>query len=104
MPEARIGMKVMWKVVKILVINVALLVALFALLEGGASLLFIANQIRLTPSAEASYSRYDETLGWVSRPNVMLPDMYGPGVYLRTNSQGFRNDRDFARAVRELGA
>jgi len=92
-------MKAMWRVAKILLINVVVLVVLFALLEGGASLLFIANQIRRTPAAEASYSRYDETLGWVSRPNVSRPDMYGPGVYLRTNSQGFRNDRDFARAV-----
>jgi len=92
-------MKAVWKVAKILLINVVVLVALFALLEGGASLLFFANQIRRTPHGEASYSHYDETLGWVSGPNVTLPDMYGPGVYLRTNSQGFRNDRDFARAV-----
>jgi len=92
-------MKAVWKVAKILLINLVVLVALFALLEGGASLLFIANQIRRTPSAEASYSRYDETLGWVSRPNGTFPDMYGPGVYLRTNSQSFRNDRDFPRAV-----
>jgi hypothetical protein len=92
-------MKGVWKVAKVLLINVVVLVVLFALLEGVASLLFIANQIRRTPSAEASYSRYDETLGWVARPNVRFPDMYGPGVYLRTNSQGFRNDRDFPRAV-----
>jgi len=92
-------MKAVWRVGKILLINVVVLVVLFALLEGGASLLFIANQIRLTPLAEASYSRYDETLGWVSRPNVTFLDMYGPGVYLRTNSQSFRNDRDFTKAV-----
>src|SRR5262245_61369217 len=92
-------MKAVWKGAKILLINVVVLLALFALLEGAASLLFIANQIRRTPAAEASYSRYDETLGWVSQPNVTRPDMYGPGVYLRTNSEGFRNDRDFARAV-----
>ena len=92
-------MKAVWKVAKILLINVVVLGVLFALLEGGASLLFFANQIRRTPHGEASYSRYDETLGWVSRPNVTLPDLYGNGVYLRTNSQGFRNDRDFARAV-----
>jgi hypothetical protein len=98
-PEIKLAMKAVWKVAKILLINVVVLLVLFALLEGAASLLFIANQIRRTPSAEASYSRYDETLGWVSRPNVSLPDVYGPGVYLRTNSQGFRNDRDFARAV-----
>ena len=92
-------MKAIRKVVKVLLINVVVLVALFALLEGGASLLFIANQIRLTPSAEASYSRYDETLGWLARPNVTFPDMYGPGVYLRTNSQSFRNDHDFTKTV-----
>lgn len=97
--EARTAMNAVWKVTKILLINVVVLVVLFALLEGGASLLFIANQIRRTPSAEASYSRYDETLGWVARPNVSVPDMYGPGIYLRTNSQSFRNDRDFTKAV-----
>ena len=93
-------MKAVRKVAKILLINVVVLVALFALLEGGASLLFIANEVRLTPArAEQSYSKYDETLGWVAQPNVNLPDLYGRGVYLRTNAQAFRNDRDVTPAV-----
>jgi len=93
-------MKSLVKFGRIALINVLLVVLLLALLEGGASLLFTAYQVVRTPGlAEQSYSRYDETLGWVSLPNANAPDLYGPGVYLRTNSQGFRNDRDFARAV-----
>jgi hypothetical protein len=93
-------MKTVWKVAKIVLINVVILIALFALLEGGASLLFVANEVRLTPArAEQSYSKYDEMLGWVSQPNVNLPNLYGQGVYLGTNAQAFRNDRDISRAV-----
>lgn len=40
--------------------------------------------------------RRDELLGWGNMPNVVIPNMYGPGVYLRTNSQGLRADQDFA--------
>ena len=93
-------MKTVWKVAKVILINVVVLIALFALLEGGASLLFVANEVRLTPArAEQSYSKYDETLGWVSQPNVNLPNLYGQGVYLRTNAQAFRNDHDVSPAV-----
>jgi hypothetical protein len=88
------------KAVKIVLINVAVLVVLLALAEGVASLLFTANRIRRTVSlSEQHYSRYDETLGWVSLPNVDMPNLYGPGVNLRTNAQGFRGDYDIARAV-----
>jgi hypothetical protein len=93
-------MKAFWKVGKILLINVVILVALFALLEGSASLVFVANEVRLTPArAEQSYSKYDEMLGWVSQPNVNLPNLYGQGVYLRTNAQAFRNDHDISPMV-----
>ena len=93
-------MKTLAKVCRIVAINLVILVALVALLEGGASLLFVANEVRLTPArAEESYSKYDETLGWVSQPNVKLPDLYGRGVYLRTNGQAFRNDHDITPAV-----
>jgi hypothetical protein len=93
-------MKTLAKVTKIIVINVVVLAAIIALLEGGASLLFVANEVRNTPArAEQSYSKYDETLGWVSQPNVNMPDLYGPGVFLRTNAQAFRSDHDIAPAV-----
>ena len=42
--------------------------------------------------AAARYVEYDPELGWVSRPNVYIPDMYGKGVYLRTNWYGSRSD------------
>ena len=94
------GMKTLAKILRIVAINVVVLVALLALLEGAASLLFMANEVRLTPArAEQSYSKYDETLGWVSQPNVNLPDLYGRGISLRTNAQGFRNDHDITPAV-----
>lgn len=43
--------------------------------------------------------QYDELLGWVSKPNLQKRDMYGPGVYLRTNAQSFRNSEVFSAEV-----
>jgi hypothetical protein len=45
------------------------------------------------PVAERLHTKYDSVLGWVNEKNVDIKDMYGPGIYLRTNSQGFRNKR-----------
>lgn len=85
---------------KIGLINLIVLVLLFAVLEGAASILFIANEIRRTPAVpEHQHADHDTLLGWVNRPNVHIPDMYGAGVSLRTNGQGFRNERDFPREV-----
>lgn len=93
-------MKSLLRVFKIVAINVVVVLVLFALLEGSASLLMTANQVRRTAGVTEQYhSVYDSTLGWVSRPNVNLPNLYGPGIYLRTNSQSFRADRDFTREV-----
>ena len=49
--------------------------------------------------AERRHTKYDPDLGWVNGPNIHIPNMYGPGVYLKTNSQGFRNNYDFDTAV-----
>ena len=49
--------------------------------------------------AERRHTQYDPDLGWVNEPNIDIPDMYGPGIYLRTNSQGFRNNHDISPAV-----
>ena len=46
-------------------------------------------------------STHDPDIGWVNKPNTHIPDMYGPDRYLRINSQGFRNNHDFARSVEE---
>ncbi|RIL01911.1 MAG: hypothetical protein DCC71_17070 [Proteobacteria bacterium] len=51
------------------------------------------------PLAERSHTEYDAELGWVNRPHVSLPDLYGPGASLHTNAQRFRGTRDVAPAV-----
>jgi len=42
------------------------------------------------PLSEASL--YDESIGWVGKPNTWLPDHYGKGKSVRINVQGFRDD------------
>lgn len=77
-------------------------VACLALLEGTGSLGLLLKDLLAAPPpriAEELYTRYDPELGWSSLPNVYLPNLYGPGVYLRTNGQGFRNNTDFAAKV-----
>src|SRR5687768_11788818 len=69
------------------------------LMEGGSSVALLATDIvtRQGPPPQHRYARYDPHLGWVSRPNTYIRDMYGPGVYLRTTGQAFRNNYDFRR-------
>ena len=62
------------------------------LIEGLASLVITAG-LYFGPSsrfAQDRYSRYDPELGWVALPNVALPDMWGPGIGLFTDANGFR--------------
>ena len=90
----------MLKVVKIVVVNVLAFVLILSVLEGAASLVFTAVRIhRATGVREQLHSTHDPTIGWVSLPNVRLPDLYGPGISLHTNAQAFRGDHDIARAV-----
>jgi hypothetical protein len=49
--------------------------------------------------AERIHTRYDRELGWINIPNLFVRDMYGTGVSLRTNAQGFRNDHSFEKNV-----
>ena len=49
--------------------------------------------------AEARHSRYDPDLGWASIPSQYVRDMYGPNVYLRTNSRGFRSNHETDNAA-----
>jgi hypothetical protein len=69
-----------------------LLLPILALIviEGVSSLVVFVLKIRSEPVR--IYMEPDTLLGWVSKPNVNIPDLYGPGVYLRTNAQRFRSD------------
>lgn len=74
----------------------------FVLLEGLSSAVLSLQQLlagRGGSLAERRYTGYDPELGWVSQPNVYIPDMFGKGVYLRTNSRGFRNNEEFGVAA-----
>jgi lysophospholipase L1-like esterase len=74
------------------------------LLEGLASvMIFLGKGLaggEILP-AEHEHTRFDAELGWVHEPNVDLPNLYGPGVALRTNSRGFRGRREVSDRVGE---
>jgi hypothetical protein len=80
--------------------NTIIVLAALVAFEGVISyLLFCYSVITAHPVAERRHTQYDPELGWVHQPNVHVPDMYGPGLSLRTNSQGFRAAYDFDTAV-----
>lgn len=87
---------------------------LFVLLEGVSSTVIFLRDFTRPAAAEGGastrsqpggaarqHTQPDEDLGWVHLPSVNIPHLYGPGRHLRTNSQGFRNDSDFATAEPE---
>lgn len=79
----------------------ALLVGL-VLVEGAASLWhFVGRAARGMPAplAERLHTRYDPELGWVNAPNARLPDLYGKGRSLTTNSRGFRGSGELSDAA-----
>lgn len=77
-------------------------VAILCLVEGASGFL-VAWRAWQAPNEvmteERSYMEYDELLGWRSRPNQSITDLYGPGKSFRTNSQGFRGAVDYAPTV-----
>jgi hypothetical protein len=74
----------------------AMTIAGLVLLEGVSSTLLFGREviraIRQGDIAESRHTRYDSLLGWVNMPNRFVPDVYGPGMYVRTNGQGFREN------------
>jgi hypothetical protein len=75
------------------------LVALIAV-EGISSVVYLAIRLYRDRSiAERQHTTYDPDLGWINTPRLFLADMYGPGIYLQTNSQSFRNRADFPKAA-----
>jgi len=80
---------------------IGLPVLVLVLIEGASSFVLFARDlvkpVRLP--VPSSHTDYDTLLGWVSRPGFFDPDMYGHGIYFRTNAQRFRNDHDFSVAV-----
>jgi hypothetical protein len=84
----------------ILIITVLLLL----LIEGASGFVLFIGEFSTddhAPMAERRHTEYDRELGWINIPNVNIDDMYGPGIYLKTNGQAFRSDYDFSEKVPE---
>ncbi|HUK33766.1 MAG TPA: hypothetical protein VLV86_07645 [Vicinamibacterales bacterium] len=84
---------------KIAILNAAAVVSLVVVIEGGISLFLFLRDITVMAWEAAPYSDYDPELGWIAKPGVSLPDFWGKGIGIRTNSQRFRNAMDIAPAV-----
>jgi lysophospholipase L1-like esterase len=79
----------------LLAVNIFITLMLLVIVEGLASYYLLFRDMRPAPLAERRHTQYDPELGWVNLGNVHIPDMYGPGVYLNINRQGFRNNHEF---------
>jgi|SRR5208337_946353 len=80
--------------------NIAATLVLLLALDGMANVYYAFREAFVSPPvAESLYTEYDRDLGWVNLANVYLPNLYGRGKYLRTNSQRFRNNADFTQQV-----
>lgn len=87
-------------VTSFIILNVVIIAVLLLLLEGLSSTIFVIHNIVKKPKlAERLHTTYDKELGWINLPNINIKDMYGPGVYLKTNSQSFRANSDFSNSV-----
>lgn len=96
--------KILNKIAKFGLVSLFLIGLLFVFLEGGASLYFayqgMLEEIEKEPAlAERIHTEYDPLLGWINKPNISIDSMYGPDVFLKTNSQRFRNQDDFSAEV-----
>jgi len=90
------------KMFKKLALAMCACVLFFLFLEGLCSSLFAAYQLfspQEHPTLSGPSMRYDEQLGWVSVPNFHEKNYYAPGIYLETNSKGFRASQEFAQKV-----
>ena len=83
-------------------IFIVMLIVVFVLFEGiSSTILFVHDAFVFAekPVAERLHAKHDPELGWVNIPNIYLEDLYGPGLYFKTDSQSFRNNQDFGERV-----
>jgi lysophospholipase L1-like esterase len=85
-------------------LGLALAVGTLVLLEGAASLLLFGYDVAFNTRSpqverEGEYTQFDPEIGWVSRPQVQLPDLFGPGIGLSTDALGARGSTAVSREV-----
>jgi len=87
---------------KFVLVIFVLLIFFAVLFEGFSSFIIFLGDLTFKPArAEEVHTEYDDLLGWVNIPNTYVEDMYADDVYLKINSQGFRNNKDFGVEVPE---
>ena len=64
-----------------------------------SGVLLSSDLIRESVVLERVHTQYDPDLGWAPIPDLHIPDMYGPGVFLRTNSDGFRGPYNYTESI-----
>jgi len=88
------------KITAFILLNLFVIVILFLLVEGLSSSILVLKEIMSKKLiAERLHTKYDKDLGWINIPNLYIKDMYGPDVYLKTNSQSFRSNQDFEKNI-----
>src|SRR2546426_4355537 len=88
------------KIAVTVLVNLLLVVVLFLLIEGSSSVILVAKrEMSRDLPINRRHAQFDEEIGWVNLPNAAVEDMYGPGKFFKTNSMGFRNDKEFRFSV-----
>jgi hypothetical protein len=90
------------RVLYICAVNLLILAGLLLAVEGFSSLYLAWGESVMEGRtrgalAERAHTVPDGLLGWVNKPNVSIPDMYGPGLALDINAQGFRGTEGVSR-------
>lgn len=80
----------------LLTVNLAVFAGMFFIFEGLASTTLVVHETFLSkPIAERFHTQYDKEIGWINKPAIWIPDLYGRGKHVQTNSQRFRNHKEF---------
>jgi hypothetical protein len=82
--------------ITILIISIITLVIIIFIngVANFASFFSKLKNARIT--AESIYTEYDSELGWISKKNQKIKNMYGKNIYLITNSERFRNRNEIS--------
>lgn len=87
------------RVLKIVLVNIAVILLVLFLIEGMVSYITIGHAFFTQRIAERRHTEYDPELGWINLPNVHIENMYSREDPLTTNSQRYRGVRDFSAKV-----
>jgi hypothetical protein len=94
-------LKILTKAIQSILIFAAMCFFMFALVEGLASTALLAYDIAFNAIILPTnrHIQHDPLLGWTNTPDVRIDDMYGPSIWLQTNSEGIRSTQEFTREI-----